>query len=147
MDRTKWLLAICAFIMGVSLFFSAGSFILLLNMERETERYEDVSEEMWEEVGDDVTLVKQTLASILEKVESLKSSNQSPTDTETGVLFDRLCIRESGGKIGVFTEDGILIRTIDVNVHTLPDSDRQALSEGITINSWRELIDLIEDFE
>ena len=68
-------------------------------------------------------------------------------DVDADVLYDVFCLRESGGRIGVYTDEGYLIRTLEVNVATLPESDRERLSVGIAVNSWRELISLIEDFE
>ena len=146
MDKTKWLLVVCSLIMAASLFFSAASVVLLLKMEREMEEYEEEFEQTLKSINADVKSAKQTLASILTKVEAFQSTDQNDANTETGVLFERLCIREADGKIGVFTEDGFLIRTIDVIIQTLPEADREALSQGITVNSWRELISLIEDF-
>ena len=146
MDKTKWLLIACTLVMTASLLFSAASVTLLLNMEREMEDYEEEIEETIASVSGDVSSVKQSLASILTAIEEFRSNDQNQPETEAGVLFDRLCIRASDGKIGVYTEDGFLIRTIDVSIDTLPESDREALKTGITINSWRELIALIEDF-
>ena len=146
MDRSKWFLVFCALIMTASLFFSTASVVLLLNMDREMEECEEEFEETIESVNADVKSVKQTLASIISQIEKFQAEDKNEANTEAGILFDRLCIRESDGKIGIFTEDGFLIRTIDVSVNTLPDADREALSQGITVNSWRELIDLIEDF-
>ena len=146
MDKTKWFLVVCSLIMAASLFFSAASVVLLLKMEREMEEYEEEFEQTIKSINADVKSAKQTLASILTKVEAFQSTDQNDANAEAGVLFDRLCIRESDGKIGVYTEDGFLIRTIDISIQTLPEADREALSQGITVNSWRELISLIEDF-
>ena len=52
-------------------------------------------------------------------------------------------IREKDGKIGIFRTDGSLIRTVNVDVSSLPDYDRQLLGEGI-VASEQELTELIE---
>ena len=146
MDKTKWLLVLCSTVMAASLFLSAVSASMLFKMDRDMDDYEEKIEETITSVRGDVSSVKQSLSSILTAIEEFRSNEQNQPDAEAGVLFDRLSIRESDGKIGVYTEDGFLIRTIDVSIDTLPQSDREALKTGITINSWRELIALIEDF-
>ncbi len=52
------------------------------------------------------------------------------------------------GKIGVFAGDpDTPIQTLNVEVATLPESDRQALEQGITVEGRDSLRRLLEDYE
>ena len=75
------------------------------------------------------------------------SSTPPPADVEADVLYNRFTLKEHNGKVGVYSEDGYLIRTFEIEVSTLPQEARTALKNGITLHSWRELIRLIEDYE
>ena len=55
-------------------------------------------------------------------------------------------VREYEEKIGIFSEDGVLLRVVDVYTKTLPRADRSLLREGIAVSSWQDLYALMEDF-
>ena len=55
-------------------------------------------------------------------------------------------VREHEEKIGIFTEDGVLLRVVDVYTKTLPKADRVLLREGIAVSSRQDLYALMEDF-
>lgn len=76
-----------------------------------------------------------------------EKSENPDTEVNADILYDVFYLREANGKIGIFTDQGYLVRTLAVDVATLPEADRSALSEGICVTSWRELIALIEDYE
>lgn len=67
--------------------------------------------------------------------------------TETDLLSAPLVIRDIGGRIGVYSPDGYLIREIAVDPSLLPAADRQALLAGVEVRSYRELIERIQDYE
>lgn len=56
-------------------------------------------------------------------------------------------VQEYNGFIGVFDGDGVLIKQIDIEVSSLPESDREDLSVGIRVYSSDELEKLIEQFK
>ena len=62
------------------------------------------------------------------------------------VLYDCFWMRESGGRIAVYTSDGDLVRLLDISVSLLPIADQEALAAGISLSSWKEVLSLIEDF-
>jgi len=68
------------------------------------------------------------------------------TTTETATEKYLKFAKEYEGKIGIFSEDGKLEKTIDVYVKTLPETDRRLLKEGIILFSEDELRSLIEDY-
>lgn len=53
-------------------------------------------------------------------------------------------IREYNGIIGVFDADGLLLRTVNVAVSTLPACDREALDEGITAATFEEMNSIVD---
>ena len=55
-------------------------------------------------------------------------------------------IREYNGIIGVFTHNGVFLRSIDTHIKTLPKADRELLREGISVKTRKELIAIIEDY-
>ncbi len=69
-----------------------------------------------------------------------------PDDTPTDILVQNFCVRETGGRIAIYTGDGYLVRYLDVEVSLLPTEDQEALKKGITLSSWKELLALIEDY-
>ena len=75
--------------------------------------------------------------------QSIKQPEAAP---ETELPTALYTVRETGGRIGIFDAGGVLVRTVNVPVNTLPRSDREQLSVGITIHSEEELKALIEDF-
>ena len=62
------------------------------------------------------------------------------------VLYDCFWMRESGGRIAIYTSDGDLVRLLDISVSLLPVTDQEALAAGISLSSWKEVLSLIEDF-
>ena len=55
-------------------------------------------------------------------------------------------VQEYNGIIGIFDGNGMLIREVDIEVSTLPESDREDLSVGIRVYSSDELEKLIDQF-
>ena len=74
--------------------------------------------------------------------------NEINTETTTAVATEKYLkfAKEYEGKIGIFSEDGNLEKTIDVYVKTLPETDQRLLREGIILFSEDELRSLIEDY-
>ena len=56
-------------------------------------------------------------------------------------------LKEYGGKIAVFIDEKTEPeQVLDIQVSIFPDTDRELLKDGITVNSSEELYRLIEDF-
>ena len=70
------------------------------------------------------------------------SVSDTTTETEEGGWF----LRVWGDEIGVFREDGTLVRVIGTNIKALPKTDRDLLEEGIYAPNKEALISLIEDY-
>ncbi len=55
-------------------------------------------------------------------------------------------VREYMDKIGIFLQDGTLVRVLDVYVKTLPEADERLLKEGIEIIGKKQLNEIIQDY-
>ena len=75
-----------------------------------------------------------------EKQVIAEESDTAPQNTALYIL------REYNGKIGVFSADGGLLKTVSVMVSSLPAQDKTALAAGISVSSYEELHALLEDF-
>ena len=70
-----------------------------------------------------------------------------PSAPETSEPDEKIWIvREYRGQIGIFSEDDTLVKTINVYIKTLPETDRILLKEGIRVTSERQLYSIIEDY-
>ena len=67
------------------------------------------------------------------------------TEEETEMICNYF-IKSYEGKIGIFNESNLLIKTLDVNIKTLPKTDQDLLKKGLCVNSKDELIKIIEDY-
>lgn len=134
MGKTKkWLTGICAVFMAVSLTLAVLTLILLRRDIRAC--IVPAREPMQEE------------PTAAEENSGAKTAEEPEKSVDADVLYDVFCVRETRGKIGIFTSEGYLVRMLDVDVSTLPEADRSALAEGIAVTSWGELIALIQDYE
>ena len=55
-------------------------------------------------------------------------------------------IRACNGKIAVLTSNGYPVRTVDVLVLALPPADREALQQGIRVDSLQEVDAVLQDY-
>lgn len=139
MDATRAFSILCALLLLVTLTLSITTLVVLRNAVAESEAALQAAGGLIEKL--DVAV------GVLKEDSIFTSTDEEEPSTEADVLYQKFSMRETNGKIGVYTEDGFLVRIIDVNVNLLPQSERDALREGITVNSWRELAALIQDFE
>jgi len=140
MDVSKVFALLCSFLLVICLCLSITTVALLHNTAHQNEVWQSHADELSDRLED--FSEERTEAA----PEADVNTEASPS-VDADVLYQRLCMREVGGKIGIYSEDGYLIRMIDVQVKTLPQKDREELSRGIYVNSWRELASLIQDYE
>ena len=139
MDASKILLIICAFALIVCLTLCITTLAVLRNAVSENGSLQ----------GEASVLVQK----LDECVERLDEFTPAPNDsiaasgtTDTTNTTQGFCLRESNGALGIYTADGYLVKTLDVSINTLPSAARDALRKGITVGSWEELIELIQDY-
>jgi len=143
MDASKIFTILCAFLLVICLVLSITALIVMRNAVSESQTWHDRAAVL-------VSNLNTLLENVDESDDSVSTSTDSDTNepsTDVDVLYNRFTMRETEGKIGVYTEEGYLIRLIDVNVKTLPKEEQDRLLDGISVNSWRELIELMQDYE
>ncbi len=139
MDASKTMLAICAGILIICLFFCITALTTLRNTVDENETWRAEAQTLVEELN-----------GCIESLKTQNGSSVSPPTSEPSLEVDATqdgyCLREVNGKIGAYTDDGLLIRTFDVSVATLPAAERELLRQGIRLDSWQEIGLLVQDY-
>ena len=113
----------------------------------------------YEEIKGEHLVLSKNIADIKERLDSLLES--MGTSKKETTVDEIICteaskektdnsathtVQEYNGIIGIFDGNGILIRELDIEVCTLPESDREDLSVGIRVYSSDELEKLIDQF-
>ena len=72
-----------------------------------------------------------------------------PTDAETETVDTEkiYTVRAHMGKIGIFDQNGTLIKVLEVYVKTLPEADKRMLEEGFEVIGTKQLNAIIEDYD
>lgn len=73
-----------------------------------------------------------------------------PADTEASAAplpASPYLVAAHDGVIGIFDATGALLKTANVYIMTLPESDRSALEVGIPAGSWAEALRLLDMYE
>jgi len=73
-----------------------------------------------------------------------------PADTEASAAplpASPYLVAAHDGVIGIFDTTGALLKTANVYIMTLPESDRAALEVGIPAQSWAEALQLLDMYE
>lgn len=137
---SKILNILCAFLLTVCLCISVTTLCALRNALDENKLLQQRTEELLEELDRSV-LAMDAIAE--DAVQVLANQNQAPTTEEKNPTVYRL--RSTGENIGVYTADGNLIKLLDVHPKTLPTEIQRMLEEGISLSSWDELVEMIQD--
>ncbi len=135
MDFPRIALILCVFLLAVCLVFSISALTVLRNAVSEADQVRKEAQELLADFEEQ-----------LREQEELNGQDPADPSIPVDVLYDNFCMRESGGRIAIYTSDGYLVRILDVMVDTLPESDRKALQDGISVSSWKELLALIQDY-
>lgn len=138
MNRTRIILILCVFLLCACLVFAVTALTVLRNAVAETGQVRRDAQSMLDDMED---VLRQA------RTDPPKQPEDSDNAQQVGVLYDRFCIRESNGRVAVYTESGELVRLTDIPVATLPRSDRDALRNGIRFTSWKEVLSLLQDWE
>ena len=137
MDLARVSLILCVFLLAVCLVFSVSALTVLRNAVSEADRVRVKAQDLLNDFGDQMDQLKEP-----ESTQPPDGEGSVPVD----ILCDSFCMRESEGKIAIYTSDGYLVRQLDIMVDTLPEADRSALKEGIYLSSWKELLALVQDY-
>ena len=143
MDISKLLTLLCAILLMITLLLSVTSVFML----KEISQW-NAGSYVKNEDENDSTEVTDNTESNEEETMVNSTENEVPPSIDADILYNQFYICEVNGKIGIFCDEGQqLIRMLNVNVATLPQSDREKLKKGIRVNSWNELVLLIQDYE
>ena len=138
MDFSKLIAVISAFVLIVCLVLSMTTLVVLRNAVAENEQIQANAKSLLEDMN--VTANKlETNANTL-----LKEDSQG--DIPVGADAEIFVLREFEGKIAVYDENGTMLHWVDANLALLPTSERQALSEGITVEGRTALLSCLLDY-
>lgn len=138
MDASRILITICGFALSVCLFFSIGALSSLRHAIAESHAVKEEAEELVDKLENRLEVPEQ--AGTEEKQESLPTVKEEPTKQEYRICaVDRV--------IGVYNENGELLRILDVPIDSLPNADRELLQTGIQADSWQAVESYLQDYE
>ena len=147
MNIWKILTVLCGMSLALTILFAVSTRAALKETISEADRARENAESVLAKLRKESETVDSvpTQATPLDPLDTTAgSAGQTPAAKPSGQVF---FLRSCDGRIGVFTKEGYLMRTLDVDVRTLPSADRAALESGIRVESWNELVARIEDFE
>lgn len=137
MNITRWILILCVCLLCVCLVFAVTALTALRNAVTETGQVREDARSMLEDLEE--------LGDALREVQIPEEETTKEDAQQAGVLYDRFKVQARGGLVAVYTTSGELVQLTDITVATLPKTDRDALRDGILLNSWKEVLALIED--
>jgi hypothetical protein len=144
MDLSRIISISCVFLLSICLILCISVTLFLRSTVKESTAACMEVQALLERTNEGTVAIQgSTEAPSDESAQDTTVDNSIPTD----VLYHEFCMRESGGRISIYTSDGYLVKTLDRSVATLPYADQVALREGINLSSWREVLALIQDFE
>ncbi len=142
MDRAKLFTYLSILLLLVCLALCLTSVIVLRNAVAEGQAWQEKASSL----ADKLDACIDVLNPKIETEDPANEENEPPT-VEADILSQRFLVRENNGKIGVYTEEGYLVRVIDCDVSMLPKREREALKNGITVESWSELVEYLQNYE
>lgn len=137
---SKILNILCAFLLMVCLCISVTTLCSLRNALDEHQQLRENAEQLLRELDQSVLVMN----AIADPPAEEPNVPQEPLTDETQE-HTVYRIRSVGQSIGVYAEDGTLLRVLDVNPKTLPMDIQQILHEGMTISSREELLGFLQD--
>lgn len=141
MDHTRILTILCGFLLLICLVLSIVALTVMRNATDESLTLRTEAYELLDALDASV----EAMNKLEEKENSIQASTKED-EAESNGGSESLCIRAEKGRVGVYTNSGRLIHILDLDLSSLPANEREALENGISVKSWKELIKLIEDY-
>ena len=138
MDITKIFAILCGFLLIICLTLSITCLVVMRNAVEETTVWQDRAEALVNELDGCVEAMKNIEE---EDVPVLAPEEDAKSETNT-----RYCLRLNGDSIGIYDADGFLIERLQTNPILLPAKERELLSDGIWVESWKDLQKLIQNY-
>ena len=139
MDVTKIFALLCGFLLIICLTLSITCLVVMRNAVEETSVWQGRAEALVNELGGCVEAMKEIEAEDLPVI-----APEDSTDNETTA---RYCLRLVGDSIGVYDADGYLIKRGSMHPSLLPKAERERLTDGIWVKTWKEIEQLLQNFE
>ena len=139
MDVTKIFAILCGFLLIVCLTLAITCLTVMRNAVDETTLWQGRAEALVNELDGCVAAMKE-----LEN-EDLPVLAPEENEMNDGPL--RYCLRLDGDSLGVYDADGFLIEQPKIQVALLPPQERKKLSAGVWVENWKELQQLVQDYE
>ncbi len=142
MDTSKVMLALTGLILLVCLVLSITALSTLRHAVSENEALQNDMEELAAELDGCVD----ALGKLPDASPAATAEQTKEVITDATVTSSSFCMRTVGDRIGIYTKDGYLIKFLETDPRTLPQSERELLQKGIFVSSWGELLALLEDY-
>ena len=139
MDITKFFAILCGFLLIICLTLSITCLVVMRNAVEETSVWQDRAELLVNELNGCVEAIK--------NIENEDIPVLAPEVEEKNEATHRYCLRLDGEKIGIYDADGYLIEYLETNSTLLPTKEREHLSDGIWVESWKDLQKLVQNYE
>ena len=139
MDITKIFAILCGFLLIICLTLSITCLVVMRNAVEETSVWQDRAELLVNELNGCVEAMK--------NIENEDIPVLAPETEEKNEATHRYCLRLEGEKIGIYDADGYLIEYLETNSMLLPTKEREHLSDGIWVKSWKDLQKLVQNYE
>ena len=136
MDFSRFFVILCAFLLLICLTFSITALVALRNVVSENKALQ----------AETVLLIEQMKQNESGKNESISVSAKPNETTDTAQSQTRYCLKSVCGILGIYTEQGEPVKMLDTEVSLLPMADRMNLEAGIYVNTWKEMLALIQDY-
>ena len=136
MDFSKIIAVISAFVLIVCLVLSMTTLVVLRNAVAENGQLQDEAKSLLQDLN--------TTADKLE--DNLVLDQEEHEEIPVGIDAEFFVLREFEGKIGIYDENGIMLHWVEVDLNLLPKSERQVLSDGITIEGRKTLLSYLLDY-
>ena len=139
MDTSKILMLLCCFILIVCLTLCISTLVVLRNAIDEHGTVQQHAQGLVDSLDECVS----DLNDVITKEDSISASADANKNSAAQLNF---LLRETDGRVGIYSADGVLLKLLDVPVNHLPKADREALAKGISVSSWQELIAIVQDY-
>ena len=139
MDVTKFFTILCGFLLIICLTLSITCLVVMRNAVDETSFWQGRAETLVNELDGCVSAMKE--------LENEDLPVLAPEESEMNNVPLRYCLRLDGDSLGVYDADGFLIEQLKIQAALLPPQERQKLSAGVWVENWKDLQQLVQDYE
>ena len=136
MDFSRFFVILCAFLLLICLTFAITALVALRNVVSENQALQ----------AETVRLIEQMKQNENDQDESISVSAKPNETTDTVQSQTRYCLKSICGVLGIYTEQGEPVRMLDTEVSLLPSADRMHLEAGIFVDTWKDMLELIQDY-